>query len=263
MSSENEYGRFCLEPLKSEVQMSLFDRVVLPGYVVLEGNSGSGKTTVANDLGKRLDFVHIGEYGNYLDFKNGEKFPNFPPKNIDDVLTSNSIWPQIEIRRRSHQIEFAEKYPNSVQIVERSLLSLLAFEYAKKEQGVVFDIQNLIDIYSELYQKGILIEPSAYVFLKASPEIIRERIKDKRDSLSLRFLSSSKSVITINGFIQEFLEKYVAQENYLIIDSGEVKPEDIVEKVVAFIKRLEYPIKPNASLISFIYNIKTGRTSMF
>lgn len=263
MSNENEYGRFCLEPLKSEVQVSLFNRVSISGYVVLEGNSGSGKTTLANNLEKRPGFVHIGEYGNYLDFKNGENFPNFPPKNINDVLNSNSLWPQIEIRRRSHQIEFAEKYPNSVQIVERSLLSLLAFEYAKKEQGVVFDIQNLTDIYSELYKKGILVEPSAYVFLKASPEIIRERVKDKKDSSSLRFLSSSKSVIVINEFIQEFLEKYVPKENYLIIDSGKIKSEDIIEKLVAFIEKLENPIKPNDSLVSFIYNVKTGRTSMF
>jgi hypothetical protein len=260
MSVEGKYGQFRLGPrLSPEAKILSPEPVSLPDYIVIEGNSGAGKTTTANIIENSIAIPHIGEYGNYLNFDIGENFPNFPPMDSNEVVGSNPIWPQIEIRRRAHQIFSAQKSPETMQVVERSPISLIAFEYAKMQQGVAYDICNLPGLYSKLYEAGILKEPSGYVFIKASPESIKERVKSRRINPTQEFLCRPQTINSINEFIERFLIKYIEPSRYLMLNSDITNQEDMATEIIEFINKLKGNLEPTNGISMLAHNALNGQ----
>lgn len=259
MSAENTYEQFYLGQNKfPDIPISLPEVAHIPDYVVIEGNSGAGKTTTVNIVAEETNFPHIGEYGNYINFSAGESFPLFPPQSSSDVIQTNTLWAQLEFRRRSHQLSSNAKTPNIMQLVERSPISLVAFEYAKRQQGIPSEIDHLLGLYSKLYEVGILKEPNGYVFIKVSPEFVKERIKLKGNNPTLEFLCSDKTISSINEFMDKFFTKYIYPDNFIILDSDRTSQTEMANKIAAFIKKLGTNSQPTNGIIALAHNSLIG-----
>lgn len=258
MPTENFYQQFFTGTLRINEPIILPKPTSLPNYVVIDGNSGAGKTTTAVIVSSRSGLSHIGEYGNYLDHKSGEKFPNFPPLNIDEVIKSHPLWTHLELRRREHQIFSSLGKPETMQVVERSPLSLIAFEYAKMQQGIPFEISMLLEKYLELYKMGILIEPSGYIFITVSPESVRDRIKNVENNPTLQFLCSSRTITSINDFIERFCAKYIDPEKYLKLNSDTDTQEEMAIKIIDFVNKITSFKKPTNGISALATQSQNG-----
>lgn len=262
MSTETSYQRFYVEPYKfPEIPVSLPKFATIPDYIVIEGNSGAGKTTVADIVARKINIPHIGEYGNYINFSNGESFPQFPPNGIGEVIQTNTLWTKLEFRRRAHQLSLPTQLPNKIQLMERSPLSLIAFEYAKKLQEIPFDAEHMLGLYSMLFGVGILKEPSGYVFIKVSPNVIRKRIKIKNNNPTLEFLCGDKTILAINNFMVGFLTKYIDPDNFIILDSDSLDQNELADRIIDYVNRTKKAPQPTNGINIFAQDLLTGRSS--
>ncbi|OGM07124.1 hypothetical protein A2130_00620 [Candidatus Woesebacteria bacterium GWC2_33_12] len=260
MGTENLYRPFFTGINKFEMELiPLPNRVGLPNYVAIEGNSGAGKTSTSLLVHKETQLPHIGEYGNYIDFEKNESFPQFPPNNVQDIIQSNTLWSKIEFRRRVHQLNLQDKFPNSLQIVERSSISLFAFEYAKMKLGLPYEFTHLSGLYSMLYETTILKEPCGYVFLRVSPETVRARINIENANKSLKFLCNRKSVLAINEFISFFLNTYIDNESFIILDSVKFNQVGLSKQIIEFIDKLKSRNRQSNGISRFNHDVLAGK----
>ncbi len=259
MSVENPYQQFYNEPYRfPETPVSLPGVMHIPDYIVVEGNSGAGKTTTTNIVARETNLVHIGEYGNYVNFSEGETFPQFPPQSASHVIQTNILWTKLEFRRRAHQLVSQAQSPDAMQLVERSPISLVAFEYAKMKQGIPFEIDHLLGLYSKLYELGILKEPNGYIFIRVSPNVVQERIKLKDNNRTLEFLCSDKTISAINEFISAFLAKYIDRDSFIILDSDKASQEELANAIVFFLDGLKGKSQPTNGIITLAHNALIG-----
>jgi thymidylate kinase len=207
------------------------EREKLPSYVVVEGNAGSGKSTVLKVLQDNFNFSTVGEYGDFVDFKKGENFPVFPPQSNFDVIQSNHLWLKLELKRRSDMI--FKSFRGLPILMDRSPLSLFAFEYAKMNQGFPSEFANLAGRYCKLIDLGISSEPVGFVILNTDPAIIQQRIVS-RGGRAIPFLFNRQTIQDISKFLEYFAEQYVHPHNYLIIDNKEHTPEETAKIISSF-----------------------------
>lgn len=259
MSAENPYQQFYLEPYRFlETIVSLPEVATIPDYIVIEGNTGAGKTTTTNLVASQTGLAHIGEYGNYVNFEGGETFPKFSPQNPSEVIRSNTLWTQLEFRRRAHQLSAGERQPGVMQIVERSPLTLIAFEYAKMKQGIPAEIDHLLGLYDKLYGIGILKEPSGYVFIQVSPNVVQERIKLKGNNPTLEFLCSNGTISAVNEFMNGFFAKYINPENFIILNFDTTTQEGLANSIINFIGSLKGKLQTTNGISSIAHNALIG-----
>lgn len=204
-------------------------------HVALEGNVGAGKSTVAKIFCETYGYPHIGEYVDYVNFSNGESFPQFPPANEMSVINSNPLWMKIEYRRRAHLFDSKIESGNAkIFLVERSPLSLVAFEYAKMKQLLPYEITNLLGNYSMMLDIGILKEPSGYVFLQIPEKLVEKRII-QRGGKTLDFLFRPVTCKQIDSFYSFFKARYLRRGTFIDIQSDINTPDEIALQVNQFI----------------------------
>lgn len=193
-------------------------RLWIPPYIVVEGNVAVGKTTLTERINTVLaGSAIIKEYADQANWDAGETFPAFPPKSREEVLSSNVFWIDLENRRIEKQIH-ANEAGKTMQIVDRSPLSLMAFEYAKWCQGILADISDIASRYIRLCDEGIYKEPAGYIHLTASVDTIHERIGNS-SGLTLPFLYKKQTIDQIDRFITYFLKNCLQPEQYLVINN--------------------------------------------
>ena len=212
-----------------------FDSKSIPNHVAIEGNVGAGKSTVASLFSYMYGYPHIGEYGNYVDFPGGERFPIFPPQDNLSVVTSNPLWINLEFRRQKHMLDTTKYNKKNILLVERSPLSLVAFEYAKMKQGLPYETTNLLGNYAMFLATGQIKEPLGYVFLNTSPETVEKRIIE-RGGRSINFLFLPQTCIQIEHFFEFFKRNYLTGDRYQDIQTDKLSPEVIATQIKLFIE---------------------------
>lgn len=216
---------------------SIPEKLKIPSYVALEGNVGAGKSTVAKMFSETYNYPHIGEYGNYVNFSAGEQFPTFPPNEIIDIINSNPLWIKLEYRRSAHLFDSGKVKKDTPLLIERSPLSLVAFEYAKMKQNLPFETSNLLGSYAMLLDIGMITEPSAYIFLNTSPEVVKQRII-KRGGRSIDFLFTTETCSQIENFYDFFKKYYLQKKQYKNIQTDKLDSTEIAKKVGTFIQNI-------------------------
>lgn len=229
MTGKNEFNNMLCLP----------EAVSVPNHVALEGNVGAGKSTVAKIFCETYGYPHLGEYGNYVNFAGGERFPVFPPNDTISVMSSNPLWIKLEYRRRSHLVDSANEYEKSSFLIERSPLSLVAFEYAKMKQGFPYEVTNLLGNYAMLLDSQRLSEPSGYVFLNTSPEIVEKRIIE-RGGRAINFLFTVETCSQIESFYEFFKLRYLRQNEFEDIQTDNLNPTEIAAIVNRFVQTFDH-----------------------
>lgn len=232
MTGQNEFADMLCVP----------ENLSVPHYVALEGNVGAGKSTVARIFCEAYGYPHIGEYGNYVNFAGGESFPIFPPSDAISVMSSNPLWIKLEYRRKSHLVDSANEYDKKSFLIERSPLSLAAFEYAKMKQGLPYEVTNLLGNYAMLLDAGRIAEPSGYIFLNTFPEVVEKRIKE-RGGRAIDFLFTAETCSQIESLYEFFKAKYLNKSEFEDIQTDNLNPTEIANKVNGFMKTSNHKIK--------------------
>lgn len=202
----------------------------LPPHIAIEGNSGAGKSTLLKEL-HNLGFATIEEYYMFLQTDIGESFPKFPPKSIESVRASNALWVDLEIRRSLERLTLAKK-SNTAQVIDRSPISLLAFEEAKKRIGLPADFLDLPTKLLALYENKVLREPVGYIHLHCSINTIQGR----REGLVLPFLITDETVAAIDTYTQRFLTTYVPANRFLVLDTDLLSAREVRDESSQFIE---------------------------
>lgn len=195
--------------------------------IAIEGNTGTGKTLVYDYINSK-GYIGIKEYSSYIKENELIKFPPFPPKDMPSLINSHKTWEIIE-KLRSNQIENTYKE----YVLDRSFLSIFAFEYAKKTHKLIYDCEILSDIYLKLYDHNMLSIPDVVIHLKSS----NSNILSNRENLVNPFLYDPITIADISDFITEY-GKYLCDDNYYEIENSMADKNNLyknVDKVLDYI----------------------------
>jgi deoxyadenosine/deoxycytidine kinase len=247
MTGQNEFADMLCIP----------ENVRVPYHIALEGNVGAGKSTIAKIFSETYGHPHLGEYGNYVNFVNGEKFPTFPPNDAISVMSTNPLWIKLEYRRKSHLVDSGKEYEKNLFLIERSPLSLVAFEYAKMKQGLPYEVTNLLGNYAMLLDAGRITEPSGYIFLNTTAEVVEKRIRE-RGGRAIDFLFTAETCSQIESFYEFFKAKYLNKSEFKDIQTDNLNPADIATIVNDFMRASNHEAKLVA-FSNFCRDILTGK----
>ncbi len=156
-------------------------------FVALEGLPGGGKTTLAKMLADGLN----GDY-------------------IPEILETNKFSPNQDeyyIESEYQKIIKANKSNKKFKFLDRSYVSMLAYNYGKKENG----LENIFDMLVKIFLK--MPEPSLYVYLKIDDIKICNARKGKR----------GRNPVWVNEDnllrIREYYEKFFKTKNNCLVVS--------------------------------------------
>lgn len=220
-----------------------------PPFVVVEGGSGVGKTTAAALVARALGQVrYLPEYGEYVDARLGESLPPFPPASARESDRYNSLWPAIDLRRERDR-QTLEPGPGGFQIVDTSVISVLGYELAKAAAGLPHSTGLLSRIYLQLYASGRLAEPSGWVFLRASPDAVLERLWSKGGTRP--FLCERSTIEYIDRLRDYFASRFLPPSTRMLVANEGRSAEECSEEIVAFVRCVE-PVQDARGLRTFL-----------
>lgn len=192
--------------------------------------SGVGKSVTARALAARRGLDWFPEPGAYIDPAAGERLPPFPGADNAVAARASRVWPTVELRRRDHRLLAAAARPKQ-QVVDCTPVSVLSFEMGKAHFGFTHATDQLAAEYLSLACKGLLEEPSLWVFLTAPTEVVLERIHQRGGSRP--FLKRAATVEYMCRVLTVFMEEFVPRSRCLLIDNSETPVSDVVERVTA------------------------------
>lgn len=186
--------------------------------VTVEGNSFTGKTTLATALTNRAGHL-IKEYYFWV-----SSFPPFPhadqraaEQNVDHFL-------EAERRRSRYAREIGGQNGGNWVVMDRSGWSILAFQYAIGELGISPSAYNYA---REAFQKALenreILIPNAIVLMSPDEKEFNRRV-DLRGRVGIDFLNDPKtSEIMDRWYRQVVLPQY--GENALILGNGDLQEQ--------------------------------------
>ncbi|WP_425381232.1 deoxynucleoside kinase [Spiroplasma endosymbiont of Polydrusus pterygomalis] len=197
--------------------------------IVVSGVVGVGKSTVSKQLAKLLKYKIMDEpvaSNPYLD--------DF----YKDPLQYAFKMQIFMLMARSGQLKEAQNFKNV--IFDRSILEDPIFVEVLKAQNNMSDRD--YEVYLKFYKNVIIsslyfdpqIKPDLIVYLKANLENTLQRI-------NLRGRESEKHVSSeywslLNKKYEQWYEKEKKNFNFLVIDTNNLTPDEIVEKIINYIK---------------------------
>jgi len=197
--------------------------------IVLSGVVGVGKSTISRELAKLLKYKIMDEpvtSNPYLD--------DFYQNPLEYAFKMQVFM----LMARSKQLKEAQNFNNV--IFDRSILEDPIFVEILKAQNNMNDRD--YEVYLNFYNNVIIsslyfdpqIKPDLIVYLKANLENTIERI-------NLRGRESEKHVPNeywslLNKKYEQWYEKEKNNFNFLVIDTNDLTPKEIVQKIIDYIK---------------------------
>ncbi|WJG69369.1 deoxynucleoside kinase [Spiroplasma ixodetis] len=197
--------------------------------IVLSGVVGVGKSTISKELAKLLKYKIMDEpvtSNPYLD--------DFYQNPLEYAFKMQVFM----LMARSKQLKEAQNFNNV--IFDRSILEDPIFVEVLKTQNNMNDRD--YEVYLNFYNNVIIsslyfdpqIKPDLIVYLKANLENTIERI-------NLRGRESEKHVdheywSLLNKKYEQWYEKEKNNFNFLVIDTNDLTPKEIVQKIIDYIK---------------------------
>jgi len=213
-----------------------------PIIISIEGNIGSGKTTLCKDLENiKLNLPHKIIYENVEEWC---KHVNDEGKNIFELYYSNKekysylFQSYVVCSRVHHILETIKKYPNHIIICERSHLTDFHI-FAK----VLYSLKGMTSIEFKIYQeifKTFQLHITSTIYNKVDTDICVSRIK-KRNRLGEQITPEYIQILNEahdNWLIASSVNKL--EDEVLIID-GNIEKEDTIsrdkeiDKIIKFI----------------------------
>ncbi len=146
---------------------------VRPSVVLaVEGLCFAGKTTLVRALAARIGVVTVPEYAELA------VLPPWPPRNRDGVAAALRHFLRLEQQRAI----LARRTPGWLVVLDRSPLTLIAHEFGMGRLGVPAAPDLAADIFAEAAERGLILTPDAYVYLRV-PAPVRAARQVRRGRL--------------------------------------------------------------------------------
>jgi thymidylate kinase len=205
-------------PLPSDIERCEFP--LLPSLGV-EGASGAGKSTSCKLLWDEATFgAFFEEPGQYLE----ETDPKLPERGLETLESAHELhelWLKLDIRR---QVDRASRPPNretikGFDLIESTPLSTMVYELAAQSQGHITDIEYLSGLYLDKFIGQALQQPSFWLFIESSPDVIHNRLMRRGN---IRPLLVERDIIVGSQKMREFYrDKYLKSSEYQTIRNEE------------------------------------------
>lgn len=196
----------------------------LPIYAV-EGVSGVGKTTLLSNLKKFQEISGIDEYTTYA---GGHK--NFPKESgASESIEAFLKW---EIQRSLVAKRLANQ---STVIMDRSPLSIIVFDYALNQDSTAFI--RVAKAFQRAWEEGEILIPMGFIFIKAPPQTIVERLNDT--NFKLKVFLDRKNIEMMQEFYAFYFKNCINPELVLQLD-GTSNPQMQVLEVIKFLEKKEH-----------------------
>ena len=166
----------------------------------VEGPDGSGKTTIAKELAKKLGYKYF-ERDSSLKADTSKQHPPEYYENLGRKLS----------KKLKKELE-----KNNI-VIARYVYSISALNYAnsKKRRAIIKDV----------------IEPDYIIYCYASDEILRERLK-LRKSEGNSLYHHEKDVEKYKRLCKRYKEIFSNKDNVIKIDTSEKTPEESVREIM-------------------------------
>lgn len=132
-----------------------------PVVLAVEGLCFAGKTTLVIALATRTGVVAVPEYADLA------ALPPWPPRSRDDVVASLRHFLRLEQQRAI----LARRIPGWLVVLDRSPLTLIAHEFGMDRLGVPAAPDLAADMFAEAAERGLILTPDAYVYLRVAAPI--------------------------------------------------------------------------------------------
>jgi deoxyguanosine kinase len=205
-----------------------------PKFIVVEGPIRVGKSTLARVLGEKLQARRIMEPEDnpFLErFYRGEPAMAFPAQ----------MWFLLERYEQTRQIRKAGEPGKNGATGSGPVVADYLFEKDK-----IFACINLsdaeLDLYDRYYQmfRAEAPTPDLVIYLQASPEILRQRLKRKGVTQE-RAMSDAYLEHVVQAY-EHFFFHYTASD-LLVVDTSEIDFVNRNEDLQLLLKRLSEPVK--------------------
>lgn len=221
-------------------------------FVVFEGNSGAGKSTVSRMVARALGCEPaVGEYYDFLGGPAGYALPPYPPADVEEVRRSNAIWPAIDVVRTE-----ARRRLGAFAAMDTSPLSVFGYECAKARLGMPYSLLDLAEAYAALIADGSVTQPCGWVFLYATPEVLLERLNRKGGTRPLLMLPETMRYL--DAFRRFFCSRYLREDEYVSVES---RAEGVDARRVAEFAA-GFPDAETTGFLRFAQDLRAGRLSV-
>jgi thymidylate kinase len=221
-------------------------------HIIIEGNSGSGKSTLGELARQQSTVVWIPEYWYYQDQNSGRTFPQFPPANVDAIIATNDVWVNMDTARYG-ELKARLTGPGQIGIIERSVLSLLGVENAKRQACYPFDTADIAARYINLITLGLMPLPHGYVYLTAPADVLSRRVKERNGSTPDFFVNRT-TIAAVDSFMRDF-QQMVPQERFLLVDTAEMSSAEVQVTVNQFAQKVAEFREPDPSIVALLSGI--------
>ncbi|MFX1339877.1 MAG: deoxynucleoside kinase [Promethearchaeota archaeon] len=223
--------------------------------ISIAGAHGVGKSTIYNILKKNL------EDNNKFKFfpERYKKIPPFPfgSSNKQTAFRSELHFLQQLMRRNKSLLNFDEKYNGRIIILDRTPICVLI--YSKSLNLKEKDYQLILDTYNSIEWKEDYI-----IYLTAKPDTILKRIIQRGSLEKIRREwneTEKKYLLTILSYYNQFLSTEGIKNKVYTIDTDQMTPEVVVEKIEKIIENLsghsfKKSFKPPTAQMSIIKFLK-------
>ncbi|WP_342276365.1 deoxynucleoside kinase [Spiroplasma endosymbiont of Nebria brevicollis] len=198
--------------------------------IVLSGVVGVGKSTVSNQLSKQLKFKIMDE-----PVANNPYLDDFYQSPLEYAFKMQIFM----LMARSKQLKDSQKLENV--IFDRSILEDPIFVEVLKTQDNMSerDYQVYLDFYNNVITSSLYfdpqVKPDLIIYLRVNVDKAIERIK-------LRGRESEKNVPReywklLNDKYEQWYEREKKQFNFLVIDTNEITPGEIIKKITDYLTK--------------------------
>lgn len=203
-------------------------------YLTITGTMGSGKTTVAQLLSKRLDF-HL------LEENFGENA--FLPRFYDDMQRWAFHSQTFYVMEKITQLRKTKKLLETTSVVQDTPIQQDVFSYAfaQHKLGNMDDAE--WQLYLTIYRSfaEFLPKPTHVIYLKTLIPVLEKRIADRKRSFEKELPKGYLQLL--DKLNEEWMQKEIDGMKLLTIETDQiylvhntVDQENLVEKVRQFIK---------------------------
>jgi len=206
-------------------------------YIFVEGGVGAGKTTLVELLKLNISNLEViyEPVETFIDVKGSGNI-------YDTFLTNQSRWSftanvYITLMHMQAVKKFIADKQTTIVVVDRSIYAdYYIFGRPAYESGLITLLE--WTIYQELFhhfQEHSQLQPSAFIYLKASPETISHRVKQRNrieeKELSLDFICHQETYYNRWFIEKDRISENIAQTPTLILDANkDYKNNLIVQK---------------------------------
>ncbi len=224
----------------------------------LEGLSYAGKSTSlewlkAHSTSPKKDIIIVPEYSEVRDLSKIARTSESEAKSAANIIID------IEKRRTNHLTNEITHSTNPLVIWDRSPISCLAFEYAAGQIGHPEVLAWLADKFQSEFEKGNIIVPSKFIFLRVTVAEIAKReakmLATGHRGIS-EFLRDDRVMSTFNLVFKQFAQ-YSGPDLSLLIDSKEGNLVAVAEDIYNF-AAIQETTTANINYPDFVGSVYAG-----